>query len=127
MENPYSVFDSSLLLSSVTLIFLVLYPINSTYILIKVKENKFAKYKILDKVLAAFPSEILVDLEFGIKYIQHLAVHVNSIIEHELQREAYMHIAKESSDGHRVEFTSNVTQRFKEIDRAIFKFRQSTK
>lgn len=144
LENPFQDFDSSLIISGAILIYIVVYPISDFHNLIKIKFNKRSKFNIIEKVLNCITEELCIEAEGDnlSNYLVKLVIHLNLIINYTLQKTAYKNVEFERSNtalanssntsGNRytnlysqIHFDTNLTQRYKDIERIIYKFKNS--
>jgi hypothetical protein len=139
MENPYQDFDPNIIVSGVILIYIIIYPVSESHYLIRIKHNKRSKFNIMDKVLNYFSDEISVSLENDnlSSYLIKLITLLNLQISYTLQKSAYKKVEIENRTSsansfhgfqnlqNQILLDTNITQRFKEIERINYRFKNS--
>lgn len=130
LENPYSDFDPNLIVSGVILIYIVIYPVSDSHYLIKLIPNKRSKFSMKEKLSVYFTEDILVSVENINSYMIRLIILLNLTISYTLQKAAFKKIELDSSSGfgknyQQIQFDTNITQRYKEIERINYRFKNS--
>lgn len=140
LENPYHEFDTGLIISGAILIYILVCPISSTHYLIKLKQNKRSKFNLMEKLNTYFTEEMCVSVENNnlSSYLIYLIVTLNFVINYTLQKTAFKKLENEKLDRSdskstlfinslqsQISLDSNITQRYKEIERINNRFRNN--
>jgi hypothetical protein len=150
LENPYQDFDPNLIISGAILVYLVVYPLSETHYLIKIKYNTRSRFNLIEKVPIYFPEDICVEAESLTKELTKMSIQLNLLISYVLQKTVYkkveidrqinfninLTVGNNNLPGrgsgnfqpilqNQIHFDTNITQRFKEIERIIYKFKNS--
>jgi hypothetical protein len=125
LENPYCDFDPNIIISSVILIYIVIYPISPSHYLIRMKQNKKSKFKVNYPLY--FNEDMIVKVESIQGFIQKLIISLNIMISYSLQNSAFKKYDSESvGKGYQqILFDTNITQRYKELERINYRFKNS--
>jgi hypothetical protein len=127
MDNPYNDFDASLIISGVILIYIVIHPISETHYLIKLKQNKKSKFSIKEKLLIYFMEEYVVRSEDIFSFLNKLIIVLNIMIAYSLQKSAFKKCEIENlgKSFQPIQFDTNISQRYKELERINYRFKNS--
>ena len=122
-ENNYNNFNTSLINSSVIMIYIVIKPLAKHSFLISLKENPKSKYKILNKILNWFDMDIVVNYDTLPGYIKQLSNSLNNLINYYLQKEDLYQAKKDNNVVLNSYFSTNLTYRYIEIEKICNKFK----
>jgi hypothetical protein len=120
VDNPHQEFDNGIIMSGAILIYIIVYPISNTHYLIKLRQNKRSRFNIIDKISVYFNDEIIINIDnYSISsYLIYLIISFNLIINYTLQKNTFKKI-----EGVSIGLDTNITQRYKEIERIIYRFK----
>lgn len=150
LENPYQDFDPNLIISGAILVYLVVYPLTESHYLIKIKYNRRSRFNLIEKVPIYFPEDICIDSESLTKHLTKMSIQLNLLISYQLQKTVYKKIEIDQQINfninhtggninlpgrgtgnmqttllNHIHFDTNISQRFKEIERINNKFKNS--
>ncbi len=136
LENSHQEFDPCLIISGAILLYLVINPVSDTHFAVKIKHNKRARFNLADKVSAYFNEDLCVSVENSSlkEYIINMVIRLNLLISYQLQKTVYNKIEIESQlnsvnlvkhNALQIGFDTNITQRFKEIERINYRFKNN--
>ncbi len=134
-ENQHQEFDPSLIISGAILIYIVVHPVSETHYAVKIKYNKRARFNLSEKVSGYFNEDLCLSLDRdSLKdYLLNLVIQLNLLISYQLQKTVYNKIEIESQisgsmnkqNTLQIGFDTNITQRFKEIERINYRFKNN--
>jgi hypothetical protein len=134
-ESQHQEFDPALIISGAILIYIVVHPVSETHYAVKIRYNKRARFNLSEKVSGYFNEDLCLSLERDSlrDYLINLVTQLNLLISYQLQKTVYNKIEIESQISSslnkpntiQIGFDTNITQRFKEIERLNYRFKNN--
>jgi hypothetical protein len=127
MDNPNNDFDANLIISGVILIYIVILPISETHYLIKLKQNKRSKFNIRERLAMYFMEDYVIKRDEIFTFLKKLIIQLNLMIAYILQKSAIKKLEAENlgKNFQTLQFDTNISQRFKELERINYRFKNS--
>ena len=129
-DNSYVSFNVEILKSYVSFFYILVFPYSENFYFLKLKPNPKSKYNITEKVYKMLFKEIIISHDCLDVMLKKIIIILNLYISYILQVKSHKSLEVESNTGalknyqQMFEFDSNITQRFKQIERIIFKYKQ---
>ena len=133
LENPYEKLNLEILISSVNIVYIIIVPYDDNHYLIKLRANNRSKYSGILKNYSCF-KDLVVDGENLYNILIRTIISLNVSISYTLQSKAAEHVNNEynlsningsntNKNYQQVEFDTNITQRYKQIEKIVNKFK----
>jgi hypothetical protein len=128
-DNIFEGFDVDILKSSLSFFYILIFPYSTNLYFIKLKPNSKSIYNMTDKVFKSLFKEIIINYDNLDIILKMIIILLNMYISYVRQKKAYKAYDSESnppnnkSFTHSFEFDSNITERFKQIERITFNYK----
>jgi tuberous sclerosis protein 2 len=112
-ESQHQEFDPALIISGAILIYIVVHPVSETHYAVKIRYNKRARFNLSEKVSGYFNEDLLIS--YQLQKTVYNKIEIESQISSSLNKPNTIQIG----------FDTNITQRFKEIERLNYRFKNN--